>query len=120
MSATATTGPGRWAPRPGPVEVKAPRENDRRVDDETGERKRFSSKIHPPWCRKHQKISEVLPLLHFARLVVRRLRPGGGALLGGTAGLSAATVTRLTVPRWATEPTMRQIGQVGGPSRRVS
>ncbi|MFD7499377.1 IS256 family transposase, partial [Streptomyces sp. NPDC059832] len=28
----------------GPIEVKAPRINDRRVDDETGERKRFSSK----------------------------------------------------------------------------
>jgi hypothetical protein len=33
----------------GPVEVTAPRVNDRRVDDATGERKRFSSKILPPW-----------------------------------------------------------------------
>ncbi|WP_432032752.1 hypothetical protein [Streptomyces antibioticus] len=31
----------------GPVEVKAPRVNDRRVDEATGERKRFSSKILP-------------------------------------------------------------------------
>jgi hypothetical protein len=45
----------------GPVEVKAPRINDRRVDDES---KRFSSKIVPPWCRKSPKISEVLPLLY--------------------------------------------------------
>ena len=29
----------------GPVEAKAPRVNDHRVDDETGERQRFSSKI---------------------------------------------------------------------------
>lgn len=29
----------------GPVEVRAPRVNDRRVDDVTGERKRSSSKI---------------------------------------------------------------------------
>lgn len=36
----------------GPVEVRAPRVNDRRVDDDTGERKRFSSKILAPWCRK--------------------------------------------------------------------
>jgi Transposase, Mutator family len=36
----------------GPVEVKAPRVNDRRVDEATGERQRFSSKILPPWCRK--------------------------------------------------------------------
>ncbi len=32
----------------GPVEVRAPRVNDRRVDEATGERKRFSSKILPP------------------------------------------------------------------------
>ncbi|MFD9122300.1 MULTISPECIES: IS256 family transposase [Streptomyces] len=48
----------------GSVEVKAPRVNDRRVDEATGERKRFSSKILPPWCRKSPKVSEVLPLLY--------------------------------------------------------
>ena len=36
----------------GPVEVTAPRVNDRRVDESTGERKRFSSKILAPWCRR--------------------------------------------------------------------
>ena len=35
----------------GAVEVTAPRVNDRRIDD-TGERRRFSSAILPPWCRK--------------------------------------------------------------------
>lgn len=35
----------------GAVEVKAPRVNDKRVDEATGERKRFSSAILPPWCR---------------------------------------------------------------------
>ena len=48
----------------GPVEVKAPRVNDKRVDVETGERKRFSSKILAPWCRKSPKVSKVLPLLY--------------------------------------------------------
>lgn len=48
----------------GSVEVRAPRVNDRRVDEETGERHRFSSRILPPWCRKSPKISEVLPLLY--------------------------------------------------------
>ncbi|WP_199924774.1 transposase, partial [Streptomyces sp. WM6386] len=48
----------------GPVEVRAPRVNDRRIDEATGERRRFSSKILPPWCRKSPKISEVLPLLY--------------------------------------------------------
>ncbi|MDX6346219.1 MAG: hypothetical protein QOF84_1009, partial [Streptomyces sp.] len=32
----------------GAVEVRAPRVNDKRVDDATGERKRFSSAILPP------------------------------------------------------------------------
>jgi putative transposase len=43
--------------------VKAPRVNDRREDQETGERRRFASAILPPWCRKSPKIGEVLPLL---------------------------------------------------------
>ncbi|NED83517.1 IS256 family transposase, partial [Streptomyces sp. SID11233] len=80
----------------GPVEVKAPRVNDRRVDDENGERKRFSSKILPPWCRKSPKISEVLPLLYLHGLSSGDFVPALEQFLGGTAGLSAATVTRLT------------------------
>jgi putative transposase len=47
----------------GTVEVKAPRVNDRRVD-EAGERMQVSSKILPPWFRKSPKVSEVLPLLY--------------------------------------------------------
>ncbi len=48
----------------GAAEVRAPRVNDKRVDTETGERKRFSSAIPPPWCRRSPKTSEVLPLLY--------------------------------------------------------
>lgn len=80
----------------GPVEVTAPRVNDRRVDDATGERKRFSSKILAPWCRKSPKISEVLPLLYLHGLSSGDFVPALEQFLGGTAGLSAATVTRLT------------------------
>src|SRR2546429_1029000 len=36
----------------GAIEVRAPRVNDRRVDEATGERSRFRSAILPPWCRK--------------------------------------------------------------------
>jgi predicted amidohydrolase len=36
----------------GAVEVTAPRVNDRRIDPDTGERRRFSSAILPPWCRE--------------------------------------------------------------------
>jgi putative transposase len=54
----------------GPVQVKAPRVNDKRVDEVTGERKRLSSAIVPPWARKTPKISEVLPLLYLHSLTV--------------------------------------------------
>ncbi|MEU1623082.1 transposase [Streptomyces sp. NPDC005722] len=80
----------------GPVEVKAPRVNDRRVDEATGERKRFSSRILPPWCRKSPKISEVLPLLYLHGLSTGDCVPALEQFLGGAAGLSAATVTRMT------------------------
>src|SRR5438552_15397761 len=48
----------------GAVEVQAPRVNDRRVDEASGERARFASQILPPWCRRSPKVTEVLPLLY--------------------------------------------------------
>lgn len=80
----------------GPVEVTAPRVNDRRVDEATGERKRFSSKILAPWCRKSPKVSEVLPLLYLHGLSSGDFVPALEQFLGSAAGLSSATVTRLT------------------------
>lgn len=80
----------------GPVEVRAPRVNDRRVDEASGERQRFSSKILPPWCRKSPKISEVLPLLCLHGLSSGDFVPALEQFLGSSAGLSAATVNRLT------------------------
>lgn len=80
----------------GPIAVKAPRVNDKRVDGETGERKRFSSKILAPWCRKSPKISEVLPLLYLHGLSSGDFVPAMQQFLGSAAGLSPATVTRLT------------------------
>jgi transposase-like protein len=44
----------------GAVEVKAPRVNDRRVDEE-GNRRRFKSVILPPYMRRSPKVTEVLP-----------------------------------------------------------
>lgn len=80
----------------GVVEVKAPRVNDRRVDEATGERKRSSSAILPPWCRKSPKISEVLPLLYLHGLSSGEFVPALEQFLGSPAGLSATTVIRLT------------------------
>ncbi|MFE5828536.1 IS256 family transposase [Streptomyces erythrochromogenes] len=97
---------GRHRPRTattaaGPVEVAAPRVNDRRVDAETGGRERFSSKILAPWCRKSPKASEVLPLLYLHGLSSGDFAPALEQLLGGTAGLPPATVARLTKQRTA-------------------
>lgn len=63
-----------------PVEVKTPRVNDRRVDDETGERKRFSSKILPSWCHKSPKICALLPLLFLHGLSSGDFVPGAGTV----------------------------------------
>jgi transposase-like protein len=88
----------------GVVEVKAPRVNDKRVDEATGERKRFSSAILPPWCRKSPKISEVLPLLYLHGLSSGDFVPALEQFLGSSAGLSPATVTRLT-QQWQADHT---------------
>jgi transposase-like protein len=86
----------------GAVEVKAPRVNDKRVDPGTGERKRFSSAILPPWCRKTPKLAEVLPLLYLHGLSSGDFVPALGQFLGSTAGLSASVITRLT-EQWKAE-----------------
>jgi transposase-like protein len=80
----------------GAVEVTVPRVNDRRTDPDTGERKRFSSAILPPWCRKTPKITEVLPLLYLHGLSSGDFVPAPGQFPGSPAGLSAAVITRLT------------------------
>jgi transposase-like protein len=86
----------------GAVEVKAPRINDKRVDSDTGERKRFSSAILPPWCRKTPKLTEVLPLLYLHGLSSGDFVPALGQFLGSTAGLSASVITKLT-EQWKAE-----------------
>src|SRR5256885_1027585 len=86
----------------GAVEVVAPRVNDKRVDEATGERRRFSSVILPPWCRKSPKINEVLPLLYLHGLSSKDFVPALEGFLGTGSGLSAPTITRLTV-QWQNE-----------------
>ncbi|OJF09337.1 IS256 family transposase [Couchioplanes caeruleus] len=86
----------------GAVEVVAPRVNDKRVDETTGERLRFASLILPAWCRKSPKITEVLPLLYLHGLSSKDFGPALEGFLDTDAGLSAATITRLTV-QWQDE-----------------
>ena len=86
----------------GPVEVRMPRVNDKRVDPETGERQRFSSAILPPWARKTPKITEVLPLLYLHGLSSGDFVPALGQFLGSAKGLSGSVVTKLT-EQWQAE-----------------
>ena len=51
----------------------------------------------PPWARKSPKIAEVLPLLYLHGLSTGDFVPALEQFLGSAAGLSPATVTRLTV-----------------------
>jgi len=86
----------------GAVEVVAPRINDRRIDETTGQRQRFSSAILPAWCRKSPKITEVLPLLYLHGLSSSDFVPALEGFLGTGSGLSAAVISRLTV-QWQDE-----------------
>jgi transposase-like protein len=80
----------------GEVEVSAPRVDDRRVDETTGEKRTFRSEILPPWCRKSPKVTEVLPLLYLHGMSSGDFAPALEGFFGSAAGLSASVVTRLT------------------------
>ena len=88
----------------GAVPVRQPRVNDKRIDETTGQRKRFSSAVLPAWARKSPGVAEVLPLLYLHGLSSGDFVPALEQFLGSTAGLSAATVTRLTA-QWQDDAT---------------
>jgi putative transposase len=80
----------------GTVAIRAPRVNDKRTDEETGERRRFSSKILPAYARRSPKVTEVLPILYLRGLSTGDFRPALEDLLGAEAsGLSASSISRL-------------------------
>src|SRR3954465_6712543 len=82
----------------GPIEVTAPRVNDRRVDD-AGERCRFRSSILTPWARRSPKVSEVLPLMYLHGMSSGDFAPALAGFFGSAAGLSAPGITPLTT-KW--------------------
>jgi transposase-like protein len=79
----------------GAIEVRAPRVNDRR-HDENGRRHRFASSILPAWARTSPKIAEVLPLLYLHGLSTNDFAPALRQFLGSDAGLSPAVIQRTT------------------------
>src|SRR5215210_8049865 len=59
----------------GTVAIRAPRLNDKRVDED-GERQRFSSKILPAYARRSPKVNDVLPVLYLPGALHRGLPSG--------------------------------------------
>ena len=80
----------------GTLALRAPRVNDKRVDEATGERRRFTSRILPAYARRSPKVTEVLAVLYLHGLSTGDFGPALRDLLGeDAAGLSATTVSRL-------------------------
>ena len=70
--------------------------NDKRVDEETGERLRFSSRILPTYARRSPKVGEVIPILYLRGLSTGDFKPALEQLLGeDAAGLSPTTIARM-------------------------
>jgi len=79
----------------GPITVRQPRVNDRRVD-ERGQRLRFTSQILPPYLRKTRSLEELIPWLYLKGVSTGDFSEALVALLGPEApGLSASTIVRL-------------------------
>jgi putative transposase len=79
----------------GPITVRQPRVNDRRVD-ENGQRLQFTSAILPPYLRKTRSIEELIPWLYLKGISTGDFSEALAALLGPEApGLSASTIVRL-------------------------
>jgi putative transposase len=86
----------------GPIEIEAPRVNDKRFDTDTGARARFRSSIVPPWCRKSPKVAEVLPLMYLHGMSSGDFVPALEEFFGSAAGLSSSVIVRLT-RQWQAE-----------------
>jgi len=86
----------------GAVAVRQPRVNDKRIDEVSGERKRFTSAILPAWARKSPRVAQVLPLLYLHGLSSSDFGPALTQFLGSDQGLSPTTITRMTA-QWQDE-----------------
>ncbi len=79
----------------GDVEIRRPRVDDRRVDDD-GRRVQFTSSILPPYLRRTKSVEELIPWLYLKGVSSGDFSEALAALLGADApGLSASTVVRL-------------------------
>jgi putative transposase len=80
----------------GPLEVQAPRVNDRRVDEGPGETDALSQLNPAAVGQKSPKVAEVLPLMYLHGMSSGDFAPALEEFFGSAAGLSASVITRLT------------------------
>lgn len=78
----------------GPLEVEPPRVDDRRVD-ERGERRRFVSKILPPYLRKTKVIEEMIPWLYLKGISTNDMPEALSHLGFDGSGFSSTNVVRM-------------------------
>jgi len=80
----------------GTIPIRAPRVNDKRVEEESGERQKFSSRILLAYARRSPKVGEVIPILYLRGLSTGDFKPALEQLLGeDAAGLSPTTIARM-------------------------
>lgn len=78
----------------GPITVKAPRADDRKLDPER--RSPFTSSILPRYMRKIPSVDNLLPVLYLKGISTNGFQDALAAILGeGASGLSAANIVRL-------------------------
>jgi transposase-like protein len=78
----------------GPIEVRQPRVNDKRVD-EVGNRFHFTSQILPPYLRKSKAIEELVPWLYLKGISTSDFPEALACLGHDGSGLSATSVVRM-------------------------
>jgi transposase-like protein len=79
----------------GTLQVRAPRVEDKRIDEQ-GRKFRFHSQILPPYLRRTKSVEELIPWLYLKGISSGDFSEALEALLGPDApGLSATTVVRL-------------------------
>jgi len=78
----------------GPIEVRQPRVNDKRVDEQ-GNRFRFTSQILPPYLRKTKAMEELIPWLYLKGISTSDFPEALACLGHDGSGLSPTTIVRL-------------------------
>jgi transposase-like protein len=79
----------------GPIEVRQPRVDDRRVDEQGNRCFRFTSRILPPYLRRARSVEELVPWLYLKGISSSDFPEALSALGHDGSGLSATSVIRM-------------------------